>query len=607
MNSGQPNSDPSNTRPIIGAIRFLVGAIVAPIVVIVLGTIIVGRIENCTLWTSRPECQHIPIDQTTTPTQRSAPSAPVEITLLSSDTKEDWINTVTESFNAGQYTLASGRPVSVAVSHGTSGGTQEDILWDGVQPTIWSPGDQSWVDGANQHWTDLHGRPLVSETCTPTVYAPIGFGMWRPMAEALGWPEAPISWETIVSLAADTEGWGRYGHPEWGQFKFGHTHPDHSNSGLLIMTALAYDTLGQTDGLTPELVKSQPVVDAMRNVELHTFHYGKQSKNLAMLMVRKGPSYLHAINITEAEVLRNNALYADDMDFPLAFIFPSKGAFWAEQPFCILDAEWVTDEQKEAAELYRQYLLAPEQQVLAIEHNLRPVDQSIPLGDPFTLANGTDPSVTPDTVHALASPSGAVSAAVKDVFHQVKKKATVILVLDTSSSMATENKIKDATEATANFLDRLERDDEIIVFTFGDEVNQLQPSGRAGDVVDQLSQTVQTLFADGSTRLYDAICAAASDMVELQVSDQSDGEQRLYGIVVLSDGDDTVSEKTESDMYNCLPSGEDVEGIKVFTIAYGEEANEVLLTKIANRTNGGSFAGDPDTIEDVYVAISAEQ
>ena len=63
----------------------------------------------------------------------------------------------------------------------------------------------------------------------------------------------------------------------------------------------------------------------------------------------------------------------------------------------------------------------------------------------------------------------------------------------------------------------------------------------------------------------------------------------------------------ENDMFNCLSSGEDVEGVKIFTIAYGADADEDLLQLIAERTNGKTFAGDPETIEQVYLVISAEQ
>jgi Ca-activated chloride channel family protein len=536
----------------------------------------------------------------------AAPAGSLEILFVTSNTKEDWVNAVTERFNAAGIETRSGKPVFVRVVHVTSGGSQTDILEGRLQPTVWSPGDQSWVDGANQVWQDRTGRPLISEACRPTVYAPIGFGMWRPMAEALGWPDQAISWQTLVDLAADPQGWAAYGHAEWGEFRFGHTHPDYSNVGLLIMTALAYDSLGLTSGLSPEAVKSQPVIDAFTQVEFHTYHYGVQTRDLIALMARRGPSYLHATTASEAEILKANAERAGELRFPLAFIFPSKGTFWTEQPYCLVDAEWVTPEQREAAGLYRDYLLAREQQELAVDNYLRPVDGRIPLRAPLALESGTDPRVTLSQVPALASPSGAAAEAVKDVFHQTKKKATVVVVLDVSGSMQGD-KIANAVEATANFIQRLERDDEVIVLTFADGLAELQPSGRAGDVAERLGGTVRGLFAEGGTALFDAVCAAAQRIDQLRAEKAAAGERRLYGVVVLSDGQDTASSSTESDMFSCLPSGEDVEGVKVFTIAYGDDADQDLLLRIANRTNGKTFTGDPATIERVYTAISAEQ
>ena len=346
----------------------------------------------------------------------------VKISLYSSSSKEDWINAATAAFNAAQFKTTSGKTVVVTVTQVISGGSMQDILDGKIQPTVWSPGDQSWVDQANQTWQARTGQPLVSETCAPTVYDPIGFAMWRPMAEAMGWPKQAIGWDRLAALAADPQGWAAYGHPEWGQFKFGHTLPDYSNSGLLIMTTLAYDKLGLTSGLTPDLVKSDAVISAMREVEKHTIVYAKQSKVLLALMAERGPSYLHAVNTNEAEVLKTNAKYGNLLLFPLVFIFPAHGTFWAQHPYCILDADWVTKEQHEAARLYEDYLLAPEQQALAVDKGLRPANQTISLHAPIALDIGTDPSVTPTTIPNLLSPLSSVADAVIEVFHMTERK-----------------------------------------------------------------------------------------------------------------------------------------------------------------------------------------
>jgi Ca-activated chloride channel family protein len=426
------------------------------------------------------------------------------------------------------------------------------------------------------------------------------------MAEALGWPEKPISWDDLVKLSSDPDGWSTLGHPEWGQFKFGHTHPDYSNTGLLMMTALAYSTANKTSGLIPDGVYSEAVRQAFTNLELNTYHYGIQNRPLMQVLAQRGPDYLHAVTSSEAEVLKTNEEFASTMRYPLVFIFPAKGTYWSEQPYCVLAGDWVSDKQKEAAKIFRDYLLSSEIQTLAIDYYLRPVDEGIPLHAPLALDQGTDPRVTRSSVPALESPSAEVAAAVKDVFHQTKKKATVILVLDSSGSMEGE-KIRNAVASSVNFVQRLDRNDQIYAFGFSEGGVYSLGGGVSGEVSETLAKTLNGLYASGGTPLYDSICQAADFVSQLQEQDKQQNDRRLYGIVVLSDGQDTASTITENQMFNCLPSGESVEGVKIFTIAYGDDADQDLLLRIANRTNGKTFTGDPDSIESIYNAISAEQ
>jgi len=266
----------------------------------------------------------------------------------------------------------------------------------------------------------------------------------------------------------------------------------------------------------------------------------------------------------------------------------------------------VSEQQRQAAEIFREYLLDLARQNMAIDYYLRPVDENIVLRDPLTLQNGTDPRVTRKSVVALDSPSAQISEAIKDVFLKTKKKATVVLVIDTSGSMEGE-KIKNAVESSVHFVSRLAPDDMIYVIGFGGSGPYDLGGGRSGDVSETLATTLNGLYAGGGTPLYDSICLAVNRIDEFQVQDASKEENRLYGIVLLSDGDDTASSNTVNQMFSCLPSGESVEGVKIFTIAYGEDANTDLMLRIANRTNGKMFEGDPASIEDIYIAISAEQ
>src|SRR6185436_17031324 len=82
------------------------------------------------------------------------------------------------------------------------------------------------------------------------VLSPVVIAMWRPMAEAIGLGCQPVGWSDVLALARDPAGWASHGHPEWGAFKLGHTHPEYSNSGLIALLAEAYAGAGKVAGLT---------------------------------------------------------------------------------------------------------------------------------------------------------------------------------------------------------------------------------------------------------------------------------------------------------------------------------------------------------------------
>lgn len=346
----------------------------------------------------------------------------IKITLYSSSTKEDWLDAATAAFNQEQIKTSSGKAIHVRVFHVNSGGSQQAILNGEIQPTVWSPGEMSWVDSTNQQWQAQYGTSLIQGSCPPTILEPTGIAMWRPMAEAMGWPASPISWSDLLALAADPDGWARYGHPEWGRFKLGLTNPATSNSGRLLLTSLTYAALGRTRELTPELVAAPAVGEAFQQISLRTVEFGAQSARLVESMVLGGPAYLHAINTNEAETLKSNARYGKYLPFPLAFIVPADGTIWGEHPYCILDADWVSAEQREAAAIFAAYLLEPEQQLIALEKGLRPANLSIELGAPISTDNGANPAATILTVPALESPPADAAEAIRELFAEITEE-----------------------------------------------------------------------------------------------------------------------------------------------------------------------------------------
>jgi hypothetical protein len=93
------------------------------------------------------------------------------------------------------------------------------------------------------------GQDLIGDTQN-LVLSPVVIAMWKPMAEAIGWGKKPVGWSEILALAKDPRGWASVGKPQWGPFRFGHTHPESSNSGLISLMAEVYAGAQKVRGLT---------------------------------------------------------------------------------------------------------------------------------------------------------------------------------------------------------------------------------------------------------------------------------------------------------------------------------------------------------------------
>lgn len=533
----------------------------------------------------------------------------VEIRIASSVTKKAWLEAAVASFDASGAETSSGKPIKVSVSSVLSGESMLQIAEGTLQPTVWSPGETAWVDQLTQKWALKNPKPINSAACTPTVHTPVGLAMWQPMAEALGWPNKPIRMSQLIDLANNPDGWASLGHPEWGRLRLGHTHPQYSSAGLLFLTQVIYAVTGKTQGITAADIYSAPVQTALETLAANTSKYGMVTTDLLNAMAARGPAFLHVASAFEEGTARTNAEKAAQLRWPLVFVFPADGTFWSDHPYCILDgASWVTPDQAEAARLFLDHLTSPEMQAQAANYYVRPLDGNIPADSALAKVGGTDLSASPATIPNFAIPSPEVSEAIIDQFYNTKRKATVILTLDISGSMSGEP-IRAATESTAEFLGRLHPKDRVGLIAFNETPQLLTPISPVANVVEGLKRQVLSLPANGGTNLHGAICRAADLLRQEQAADRAKGENRLYGIVVLSDGKDTTGEYSANQMMTtCLAAMDEAgDGPRVFVLAFGTDVDGPLMDRLARETGGARFDAAVGSVGNAYLKISAEQ
>jgi Ca-activated chloride channel homolog len=518
----------------------------------------------------------------------------VELLFTYGSEKEKWMTEVTEAFNRSARRTASGRQIFVRAMPMGSGEAIDEILDGRRQPDIVSPASAAFVKLGNSQSQSKYGRDLIGPT-ENLVLSPVVIAMWKPMAEALGWGKKPIGWSDILALARSQKGWDAYGYPQWGRFKFGHTHPQFSNSGLISLFAEVYAASGKTAGLTVADVNKPHTADFLSGIETSVVHYGSSTGFFGRQMFSTGPQYLSAAVLYENMVIESYS--QSNLPFPVVAIYPKEGTFWSDHPIGIVQREWVTPEHQEAAKTFIQYLLARPQQEKAITYGFRPGAVDVPLASPIDESHGVDPKEPKTT---LEVPTVPVIDGILKLWQQKKKSANVVLVLDTSGSMNDNGKIRSAREGAKQLVNLLSDNDRLSLLPFNSTLNWASQDVAIGKGKPELIHTVDSLFAGGGTALYDSIDAGYQHLLE-----QSHGkDSSILSVVVLTDGADTESKLPLDQLMQHIQYDGETHVIHVFTIAYGSDAKKEVLDQIAKATQAKSYEGTPQNIVDVFKDIS---
>ncbi len=422
------------------------------------------------------------------------------------------------------------------------------------------------------------------------------------MAQALGWPQKPIGWADVLKMARDPQGWATQGHPGWGSFKFGHTHPEYSNSGLISLLAEVYAGAGKLDGLTVADVNRPETAQFVRDIERSVVHYGSSTGFFANTMFSEGPQALSAAVLYESLVIesydrakRPEPSAYDQNQFPVVAIYPKEGTFWSDHPVGVVEREWVTADHRAAAQDYISFLLAKPQQERAMQSGFRPGDENIPLAAPLDSAHGID---TKQPRAILAVPSSDVMHAILALWRQNKKHAQVALVLDISGSMRENQKMINAQQGALEVVKMLGDDDRLSLILFSDQPVWAMKEGPVKEVRDKAVETIRGVFPQGQTAMYDALKLAHD---HLQANTQSG---MISAVVVLSDGLDNRSKEKLDQLLKDISLDNEKLTTRIFTIYYGTDANKQDMDSIANRTRARSFEGTPENILKVFQEIA---
>lgn len=508
-----------------------------------------------------------------------APNA-VTVTVAANTSLTPWLTQSVADFNQSKAETAAGKPIQVTLVPVEAGQAVIDITEDKLAPDLWIPDDTVWVNALAQK-----GRPAFQPDCTSVAHSPLVIAMWRPIAETLGWPGRSLGWLDIGSLAADESAWAYYSGGQLGpDLRLGHTHPGLSGSGAATLLAVVQAAQAQSAAVSVADIQQPMVQASVGAFEGAVSWFSPSTQSLGQTMRERGATYLGAA------VMYENVAVTGNTDPALTPIYPFEGTFMATHPACLNTSAPV--EQQEAAAVFRNYLLGPTGQSLAVANGLRPVSSATPTGTLTALSvDLAEPRIT------FAPPSVEALYAVQSLWQEARKDVNLVLLLDTSGSMREDNKIVAMREAAAQFVAQMGDEDYLTVIAISTEPAILMHHTRMNTGRAEAIGLVEAMHAQGETALYDAIGAGA------WVIDQTQSSQTSNALVVLTDGKDTASLNYRLDQ--ALIDAAANNNTTVFTIAYGADADKDVLKKLANKAGGNFYLGNQANIAAIYEEMSA--
>lgn len=508
-----------------------------------------------------------------------APNNAQVIEVVASTALTPWLQTAVSNFNAAKIQNSDEDPVWVQITAVEAGQAASDMT-AGSAAAIWIPDEQVWVNLlADQGNGDFQGD------CVSVAESPLVIGMWRPVAESLGWPGLPLGWLDIGSLAGDPSSWAYYSGGDYGDsLRISHAHPGLSGAGTGTLLALVQAAQSKTEAVTAADIQ-QPIVQASVGAfEGGVTWFSTGPDQLGSTMTARDPSYLGAGVMYENVVV----YYGNGEIVP---IYPLEGTFVATFPACVNQA--ADAKTQEAAGLFRAYLLGDEGQQTAVSVGLRPVNPATAITAPLDEAHGVELS-QPEIV--FGAPSVESVYAVQELWQEARKDVNLVMLLDTSGSMRGD-KMENMRASAEDFVSKMGDDDHISIIAFATEPVLLVADARVGDSRAKIMNSINNLEAVGDTTLFDAIGDGATQIAATQSPDASNV------LVVLTDGQDTRSYRYpfNQDLIDLARGNETA----VFTIAYGNDADENTLISLAEAANGNFYLGDEASIGAIYEEMSA--
>jgi uncharacterized protein YegL len=406
-----------------------------------------------------------------------------------------------------------------------------------------------------------NNRGAVIEREAVVASSPIVIGWSRQAAARLG--RENLGWQALIAQS------------ERPDFRIMHASgADPAGRWTLAVLAKATGDVGDANG------------DLLRRIESRTAGYAADDFDIGNLL-RGQP--VDAFVAQEQAAL--SACSATEGRYVLAL--PEEGTFLVRRPLLVARVEGYVNEERLAEEIalfdrYEPFLSSPSWSSTVGDLGYRGPD-----GLAAPAAAAPHYAASPAFPSYWEAPTPAGMAQFSTLWADVKRPASILLLLDTSSSMDGE-KLDAARQAIRRFLPRIAgTSDRLGLMTFGSSIEDAVLLQLAGTATAEIEASLDWATAAGGTPLFDCVAAAIERLA-------ADGRTDLRAIVLLSDGEDTTSTMSLGEV---TPGIRAAEHLLIYAVSYPEGDPDTLASLVAEG-RGQVRESDPESVAQLYETIS---
>lgn len=288
------------------------------------------------------------------------------ITIIYSSEKASWMTVAYSDFMAEWQNTHPDEPISIDMHPYGSSNSIISILNGEIYPTIWSPASSIWMPFLNSKWADLtHSAiPIVNiSAAVKIIYSPIVIATW----ESFNQTNNIKGFKDVHNLTLDPKV----------NIRMAHTDPRLSNSGFMsVIMALSAASGISSENLTMSDLINLSNQQWLREFESSAVVYGTSTGFLARYMKNVGPTGLNIAFLYE-NLIRDISSTATGGK--IIAVYPEEGTLYSDHPFCILNADWISPQQRVIAEAFLNFLNENKTVLSALEYGFRPINPTIPL------------------------------------------------------------------------------------------------------------------------------------------------------------------------------------------------------------------------------------